>query len=145
MHLLGLYCYTVTMKLTPNDITTWKNHWRRDSSEALSAAKDLFATKHYHHALFFCHLSLEKILKAYYLVQKNRYPPPIHDLLRLAKKSGLILPKAYLTSLSEINTFNIRARYDDIKRSFYKKATKKYAAKWLKISEKLLEEIRKKL
>jgi HEPN domain-containing protein len=36
-----------------------------------------------------------------------------------------------LSQLTEINTFNIRTRYDDYKRTFYKKATKEYTEEYI--------------
>ncbi|MBI5746475.1 MAG: HEPN domain-containing protein [Nitrospirae bacterium] len=39
-------------------------YWSMASKQDLEAAEILFENKKYHHALFFCHLSIEKTLKA---------------------------------------------------------------------------------
>jgi len=38
-------------------------NWTSGSKQDLETAEILFENKKYHHALFFCHLSLENILK----------------------------------------------------------------------------------
>lgn len=87
--------------------------------------------KRYHHALFFSHLAIEKMLKARIVLATNEPPPPIHELRKLAKYARITLTVQQEEKLKEIETFNITARYDDYKRSFYKKATKKYATIWM--------------
>ncbi len=46
----------------------------------------------------------------------------------------------FLHLSNEITTFNISARYDDYKFKFYKKATREFTDKWLKIGKELHEE-----
>lgn len=50
-----------------------------------------------------------------------------------------------MSQLNEITTFNIEARYDDYKLSFYKKANKEYAEEWSEICEKIYLSIKKNL
>ena len=40
--------------------------------------------------------------------------------------------------LADISVFNIQVRYDDYKLSFFKKASKKFTAKYLKITKEIL-------
>lgn len=121
------------------------DYWLAGSKDDLDTAEKLFAAKKYHHCLFFVHLSLEKILKAIFVYKKQGPPPPIHDLARLAWKSGLEPSQSLNLELIEISTFNVAARYDDYKFKFYKKATLEYATKWLKIGKKLSELFRKEI
>ena len=92
----------------------------------------------YHHALFFCHLAVEKMLKSVYVTKIGNVPPPLHNLLLLTDKAKIKLPEATLEQLREINTFNVEARYDDYKLKFYKKATKDFSEKWFSVTKKLL-------
>lgn len=124
--------YTIYMKLTKNDIEKWSKHWDYESNDAVQTAQELYQAKRYHHALFFCHLAVEKELKAYYVKKKETFPPPVHDLLHLMKKSEIAFTQELTEDLAELNSFNIRARYDDYKKEFYKKATKRYCEKWIK-------------
>ena len=43
------------------------------------------------------------------------------------------MDREMIESLREISTFNISARYDDYKNSFYVKATESYAKQYLKV------------
>lgn len=119
------------MKLPKEDVRKWIRHWEFESSDAFKTAGDLYKAKRYHHALFFCHLGVEKKLKASYVSKKESFPPPVHDLLYLLKRTGITTQKEILEDLAEINSFNIRARYDDYKNEFYIKATQDYCCKWL--------------
>lgn len=52
-------------------------------------------------------------------------------------KAKLPIDSKQEMQLKEITTFNIEARYDDYKHSFYKKATLKYTTMWVKYCEEL--------
>jgi AbiV family abortive infection protein len=114
-------------------------YWRTASQEDFDSADILFQNKKYHHALFFCHLSIEKMLKAIIVKSTKTAPPLIHDLIRLAEKAKLPLSEAQMNELAEITTFNIGARYDDYKLSFRKKAKKQFSFKYLKKTREMLQ------
>lgn len=121
-----------------NDEQKIIHYWSETSKQDFETAEILFENKKYSHALFFCHLSIEKILKALVVEKKHIAPPLLHDLVRLAEKAGLELSFKIKTQLAEINSFNIQARYDDYKLSFYKKAKKRFAAKYVAITKEIL-------
>lgn len=127
------------MTLTNKEVAIWISHLKQESKESYNAANDLFKSKHYHYSLFFCHLALEKIIKACFVFKNKKFAPPVHDLIFLIKRTAIPLQKDSLLQLAEINTFNIRTRYEDYKREFYRKATSEYAIKWLNITQKLLK------
>ena len=54
----------------------------------------------------------------------NFWTKESHDLLFLSQKSKVILDEKQKKELGEISTFNVRARYDNIKRQFHHKADK---------------------
>jgi len=66
-----------------------------------------------------------------------------HDLVRLAKLAKIPLDQKLISQLNEITTFNIEARYDDYKLSFYKKANLEYAKKWIKICQQIYDFVKK--
>jgi HEPN domain-containing protein len=119
-------------------------YWVMTSKRDFKTAEILFLNKRYSHALFFCHLSIEKMLKAVFIARKNTAPPFIHDLVRLAEKTDIPLDESVRDRLVEINTFNIAARYDDIKLNFFKKANHKFAGEQLERTKGLLKWLRKK-
>lgn len=127
------------------DNTEVIGYWLQSSKEDLMAAEELYRAKRYHHALFFLHLAIEKILKGIYVDKNEKSPLPIHNLTRLAEQCDIQLDENSRRELNEITTFNISARYDDYKFKFYKKATKEFAVNWLEIGKKLYGIFRKKL
>jgi len=74
---------------------------------------------------------IEKLLKALYVKTNNDYPPYIHNLVSLAKKCGLELTDDQNYFFASVTAFNINARYDDYKKSFYRKCTKEFTSKWV--------------
>lgn len=66
-------------------------YWSAASKQDFETAEILFENKKYHHALFFCHLSIEKNLKATIVKTTRKAPPLLHDLVRLAEKTGIKL------------------------------------------------------
>lgn len=117
--------------------------WIASAGEDWGVAEDLFASKKYHHCLFFVQLTLEKLLKALHTKRHNDHPLFVHNLVLLAQRAGLKLTLEEEVQLKEISSFNVSARYDSFKREFYKKATRRFTSKWFDIGktwrEKLLD------
>lgn len=113
-------------------------YWLDSGKKDLDVALSLFKSKHYPQCLFFCHLALEKSLKAIVIKTTKDHPPYIHDLRKLAETAKLKLNPEQEAELDDIFTFNIAGRYAGEKSEFYKKYNKKdYANKYLKIAKKL--------
>jgi len=115
------------------DIPNIKSYWIKEADEALTVAEHLFEKEDYSYALFFGHLAVEKILKALYVDLKEEHAPPIHHLIRIARLAGLSLDEEKTDALILISSFNIEARYPDIKRSFRKKCTQQYTLEQMRI------------
>ena len=117
-------------KFTKKETDELLRYWIKNSEEDSKTAKSLFDTQRYHHCLFFCHLYLEKMLKALVVKKTNWHALFIHNLLKLAQDAKINLDENTKKDLSTINEFNLRARYNDYKFKFYKKADKKYTGLW---------------
>lgn len=82
------------------------------------------------------------------LKRTKQLAPHIHDLRRLSEMAKLNLTEQQRNDFDIISTFNVRARYDDAKRTFHQKATHAYAIPYLKTCEEiyqwLLQELRSK-
>lgn len=63
------------------------NFWLESAEDALDTAEKLFSAKKYHHCFFFCHLFVEKGLKALVVKKTKEHAFPTHNLAHLA--SGL--------------------------------------------------------
>lgn len=105
-------------------------YWITGAENAWTTAEVLFKNKRYSDCLFFTHLALEKIIKGLIVQKTDEQPLPIHDLKKLARQTGLSLNSKQETDFDEMTTWNISARYDEIKFNFYKRATKEFAQNW---------------
>ena len=106
------------------------NYWKIGADQALDTAEILFKNKRYDHCLFFTHLAVEKIIKGLVVKKTDRAAPPIHNLVTLAEQTGINPTLKQQEELKEITSWNVRARYDEIKFSLYRKATEKYTNLW---------------
>ena len=113
------------------DIQKIIDYWIESSNDDYKTMLDLFHTKNYGWALFVGHLVIEKLFKAYYAKTHQEYPPMLHDLRRIGEKAGIVFDDDKLIIVETISQFNIRARYDDYKRNFYKLCTPEYAKTWI--------------
>lgn len=89
-------------------------HWRKGAAEDWLVAQELVVRDKIRHGLFFAHLALEKTLKAHVCRETGEMAPPIHNLVRLAERSGVSLSDAYIDLLAEVNEFNIEGRYPEM-------------------------------
>jgi len=105
--------------------------WVEQSDRDFPAMESLFANGHYMWALFVGHLVVEKLLKAYYVKKVDTNVPFIHNLTKIADLSGLVLSEEQKDFLDEVTDFNIKARYEDHRHRFYKKATREFAQKYM--------------
>lgn len=100
--------------------------WEAEAKRTLIVAEDLIALKHYLEGLFFGRLALEKLLKAKIIKITKKDPVYSHDLIIFAKYAKLKLTEDDLDFLARINVYNIRTRYQDYKKSLYRRADKKF-------------------
>ncbi len=123
------------------------SYWLGIAKDDLRVAGHLIDTNDRLHALFFCHLAIEKMLKALFVKVNRRLSPWTHNLPRLAKESKLTLSEEDLQFLNELLRFNIEARYPKDRIKIRKACTKKYSAGVLRAVKKwqrrLTTEIRK--
>ncbi len=120
-------------------------YWLESSEDDWRVANHLFEKGDYSYALFFGHLTIEKILKGIYVNRLGEIPPHTHRLVYLAEKVSLSLSESQLELLEIITDFNMEARYPDEKFSFKKRCTKdfteKYLIKIMEIRKWLLKQI----
>ncbi len=107
------------------------NYWVTGANDDHETMMAMFQSKRFHWALFAGHLVIEKLLKAYFVYINDLYPPYTHNLLKLAEDCKIDIDEDMKTKLATITAFNINARYDDYKRSFYKRCTPDFTEKWI--------------
>lgn len=108
-------------------------YWLESAKNDQETAESLFASKQYSWCLFIWQLVVEKHLKARLVEKLDEAAPFTHDLTKLALQLKLKLTEEQVNNLDDITKFNINARYEDYKREFYRRATKPFAIKWIKI------------
>ena len=64
-------------------------YWIETSEYDFETAKVMLKSKRYIYVGFMCNLAIEKILKAYYVFEKNEMPPYTHNLRRIATESNI--------------------------------------------------------
>jgi HEPN domain-containing protein len=116
--------------------------WLNSSDDNYKSMMNMFKAREYMWSLFIGHLVVEKLLKAYYVKMIGNEVPRTHDLLKLAIKAGIDLDETKKDELQYITLFNIETRYDEYRRDFRAKCSKKFAEenivkikgirKWLK-------------
>ncbi len=114
-------------------------YWIKGSENDYEAMKIMFQNKKNTWTLFLGHLVIEKLLKGLYAKNNidNPYTIKSHNLLALAEKCNLDLTDEQVEKLQIITQFNISARYDDYKESFYQKCTDEYTNKQVKNIEEV--------
>ena len=120
-------------------------YWLDEAEEALTIVDHLFEKGDYSYALFFGHLAIEKLLKAAYVLHNKEHAPPIHSLPRLARMAGISLSPEKREQLVQITSFNIEARYPDLKRSFRNKCTREFATQQIEGVQDVMKWLRQKM
>jgi HEPN domain-containing protein len=127
------------------NISEMVDYWVKSSQEDLKTAIGLYRLERYHHCLFFCHLFVEKIIKALVVKVIGQPAPYGHKLSKLAKLTKVSFSNRQLDLLDELTAFNIEARYNDYKLLFFRKATKEYTQEYLKKAKQIYLWLKKKL
>lgn len=106
-------------------------HWIETSEEDFQTMLNLYDSKSFGWALFLGHISIEKLLKASYVLKYQKHAPFTHNLYRLAELCELVLSDEYSDWLDKITSFNLNARYEDYKREFYSLCTADFTKEWI--------------
>ena len=121
-------------------------HWLQSSKQDWITAKELLGLRRYLHALFFVHLSLEKICKALWVDRNEKNVPPFtHNLLKLLDEASIDLDEQDATFLADLNKFQIEGRYQDYISNIYKITNRKVAEEYFEKSKTLRKWLIKKL
>ena len=89
------------------------DYWRQGAKEDLETAGILLDKNKIKEGLFFCHLCIEKVIKANYVKQNNEPAPKSHNLLYLLSKTDLILKDSDEDFLGILMKYQLEGRYPD--------------------------------
>lgn len=110
--------------------------WHQSAERDWKTAQHLFAGKYYDACLFYCQLTAEKQLKGLVAQATAKEPPYIHNLEKLADLAQVPMTKKQRGELRVLTTFNIAGRYPQEKYRFFKKCTRPFMIKYLRLAEK---------
>ncbi len=128
--------------MTPEKRLKSVRNWIAGAEYDLETAKHMLKTKRYIYVVFMCHLSLEKMLKAHVEMEENKFPPKIHNLVKLAERAKLKIPAAFNNVIVELNEASIPTRYpDDLQRSL-NVFTKQFSERVLRETQETLKWLR---
>lgn len=111
------------MALKEDKIKEMAAYWREAAEHDWGTARALWRSKRYDACLFYCHLSMEKLLKGLVVKKTKESPPYIHDLVELSKRAGIPVGEDEVKALATFTSFNLSGRYPKDKFAFYKQCT----------------------
>lgn len=122
-------------------------YWIDSAIYDFQSAKVMLDGKRYLYVGFLCHQTIEKIFKACYSDISDEIPPYTHQLLKLARLTGLYdqLSEEFKDTLDILDPLNIETRYPSHKEELLKSLTDERCKNILKRTEELYLWIMKKL
>lgn len=87
------------------------DYWKQGSDDDFETAGILIENKKYVHGLFFCHLSIEKIIKALIVKNTQDIPQKSHDIFYLTKIAGIELPPEMERIAQILMKYQLEGRY----------------------------------
>ncbi len=115
-------------------------YWKQSAAEDFAVAGELVEKGRYRHGLFFMHLALEKLLKAYVCKSTNALAPKSHNLRRLAELASIQIPAEMLKSTAKLNEFNLEGRYP-IAEPLSESDSRGYMTKGVELFEWLMKQL----
>lgn len=121
------------------DVSKTINYWMENAKNDLKAAEVLFEGKQYPQCLFWCHLVLEKTLKALVVFHTKTQAPYTHNLVQLSENTGIAFSDEQRAWLRDIADFNLMGRYADETMAFALKCTSEFSQKYFSITKTLYQ------
>ena len=117
-------------------------YWKNNAITDINTAEILINNKKYLHGLFFCHLTIEKIIKAHVVKWTKEIPPKTHDLFWLLRKTDIKISKETEDFLGILMKYQLEGRYPE----YYPKIPRKETAhEYINKTKELLKWLTKKL
>lgn len=88
-------------------------YWIATAEDDLVTAEILMTKKRLLLSLFFCHLTIEKAIKAHFVKQTGEYAPKSHNLFFLNEKAMLNFSEDEYVFLGILMKYQLEGRYPD--------------------------------
>jgi HEPN domain-containing protein len=90
-------------------------YWKSSALSDIETAEILIEKGKFLHGLFFCHLTIEKALKAHYVNSTQTLAPKTHDLIFLLDRTNLQLDEKHKLFLVVLMKYQLEGRYPEYK------------------------------
>ncbi len=102
-------------------------YWIETAEDNWRSIQNMFSVGEYVPALFWAHLTIEKLSKAIW-VQDNEgnTPPRIHNIIKLLNATSFVLTDEQVNLGGRLNTFQLEGRYPTYLQELRRVATKEY-------------------
>jgi HEPN domain-containing protein len=122
-------------------------YWVEISDDDLETAEILFEKNKLLFSGYLLQQATEKIIKAYYQLKMDSFPPKTHNLVYLCEITGLSneLNEMQENLLYQLNPLNLETRYPEYRLSISKSLTKEKLAEILKQTKEFQKWIKLKL
>ena len=124
------------------NVQTQIEYWIKGAIDDLESAKILIERERLLHGLFFCHLVIEKALKAHLVKITQEVAPRTHNLMYLLEKANMELSENEEVFLGILMKYQLQGRYPDYNPII---PDKLIIENYLEQTEDLLQWLRKKL
>ncbi len=95
------------------DIKKQIEYWTKGAEDDVLTAELLIREKRILHGLFFCHLVIEKALKAHIVKTSGEIAPRSHNLIYLSEKTDLTFDEETDIFLGILMKYQLQGRYPD--------------------------------
>jgi HEPN domain-containing protein len=95
------------------DIRKQTDYWIEGAEEDILTAQLLIREKRTLHGLFFCHLVIEKAIKAHVVEKTGDAAPLTHNLIYLSERAGLELDDPTQIFLGILMKYQLQGQYPD--------------------------------
>ena len=95
------------------DLEKQIEYWKTGAFDDLETAKVLIDKNRLLHGLFFCHLVIEKIIKAHVVKQTKDIAFRSHNLIYLSEKAKLVFNEDEEIFLGILMKYQLQGRYPD--------------------------------
>jgi len=89
------------------------DYWKSTSESDIETASILIASGKYIEGMFFCHLCIEKIIKALVVKQVQDIPPRSHDLFYLTNLAKLGFTESQSEFMQILMKYQLEGRYPE--------------------------------
>ncbi len=95
------------------DIKKQIEYWTKGAEDDLATAELLIREKRILHGLFFCHLVIEKAIKANVVKTSGEFAPRSHNLFYLSEKTALVFDNETEIFMGILMKYQLQGRYPD--------------------------------